>query len=282
MNRPFIFKSGLTAFFISLFFASAVDLCFAGAWTMPEGRAYVKLSVNAYDSDEQFDTGGNPEEYEHNGRFEDRNAGLYLEYGLRDDISIVFSGSYKFLEKKDDSTQKKFNGFSDMDIALKYRLMKFGSGVLSVQGLVKCPEAYDENEVLLPGNGQYDAEIRIMFGQSLYPFVPGYVNIEGAYRYRDEEPSDEMRFLGEFGVDFLRVFYARFKAESIAGMDNADSNYDSMNPNLSLDYDLFKLSMALGCRLTDMWGVELETIRETSGKNVSKGTTYSAAVTCLF
>lgn len=249
---------------------------------MPKGKAYVKLSVNAYESDEQFDGEGKEKDFSDNGSFKDRNLGIYAEYGLTDTVGLVYSGSYKSLEKKNDHVTQKFDGFSDMDLAVKYRLMNNRLGVVSVQALVKVPEAYDDDEVLLPGNAQYDYEIRLMAGRSLYPVIPGYVNVEGAYRLRDREPADEMRFLGEFGMDFLKKGYARFKVETILGMDNADKVTNTANPNLSADFDLVKLSMTLGCRVTDILGIEIETIREVEGENVSKGNTYSASVICMY
>jgi len=270
--------------FVAVFFTVTTGAvsCFAGAWTMPQGKAYVKLSMNAYDSDKSFNADGDEANFEQNGTFEDRNVGLYVEYGLKDNISLVYSGSYKFLEKKDDLVKREFNGFSDMDIAVKYRLMNNPFGVATVQGLVKIPEAYNDDEFLLPGNAQYDYEIRLMVGRSLYPAIPGYINIEGAYRLRDDAPADEMRFLGEFGVDFLKRGFARIKAEAIVGMDNEDDLTANSNPNLSADYDLVKMSMTVGCRITENWGVEVETIREIAGAKVSKGNTYSAALTCLY
>lgn len=89
-------------------------------------------------------------------------------------------------------------------------------------------------------------------------------------------------FLGEFGVDFLKRGFARIKAEAIVGMDNEDQLTDNSNPNLSADYDLVKMSMTVGCRISETWGVEVETIREIAGAKVSKGNTYSAALTCLY
>jgi hypothetical protein len=269
-------------FYAFIYVLTASSVSYAGAWTMPDGKAYIKVSANAYDSDEHYNADGDAVDFEANGTFEDRNVGLYVEYGVNDRLSLVYSGAYKFLKKKDDQVKQEFNGLSDMDLALKYRLMNNRAGVVSVQGLVKVPEAYDEDEVMLPGNAQYDYEIRLMYGRSLYPAVPGYFNVEGAYRLRDDAPADEMRFLGEFGVDFLKKGFARFKTEAIIGMDNEDAMTETSNPNLSADYDLVKMSLALGCRFTDTWGVEIETIREIAGARVSKGNIWSASLTCLY
>jgi len=64
-----------------------------------------------------------------------------------------------------------------MELGLKYRLLSGQGNVLSVQGLVKIPEFYDEDDAPALGNSQYDTEIRFLYGQSLSPTVPGYFNI---------------------------------------------------------------------------------------------------------
>jgi len=56
------------------------NYCFAGAWTLPEGKLYDKASVNKYTTDPDFT---------------DMNLGNYIEYGLTDDVSLVNSIYYK-------------------------------------------------------------------------------------------------------------------------------------------------------------------------------------------
>jgi hypothetical protein len=280
LKRIHVLKRFISIAAVFLILLPATGFC--GAWTMPKGKMYVKVSANTYKSDERFDLGGNEEDYDNNGFFRDRNIGIYAEYGLVDGLSLIGSTQYKFLEQENDLEKKKYNGISDIDLAVKARLLNNSIGVFSVQGLVKVPEAYDTDATIPPGNGEYDFEVRLMYGRSLYPMFPGYVNVEGAYRFRDGVASDELRFLGEFGVDFMKAGYVRIKAESVASMGDMDMSTDTGNPNVAYDYDQFKMSATLGFKLTERWGVECETIRELSGKNVSKGNTYSASLYCIY
>lgn len=275
--KTVILQSLFTSFLL-IFICST--LCFAGAWTQEQGKMYNRLSLNQYQSDSQFDSDGHDVGASNNGDFTDTNLSYYLEYGLKDNLSLIMSLSYKYLEKEDDTVDMDFYGFSDLDLGAKYKVAEGRFGVFSVQALVKVPEMYDEDDDLTPGEGQYDFEIRALYGRSLYPVIPGYFNIEAGYRYRDEDPSDEFRTLVEFGVDVTSAIYGRLKFEGITGMDNADDTAaTSSNPASSPDYDLYKGSLTIGYKLNDAFGLELEHIREFAGKNVSKGNTIGIAVT---
>jgi protein XagA len=275
--KPLSIRLLLTSFILVL---TSSALCFAGAWTQTKGKMYNRLSLNYYQSDTLFDRDGNEQDSPDNGEFTDTNLSYYLEYGALDNLSLIMSLTYKALEKEDDTVKSDYYGFSDLDLAAKYRVAEGNFGVFSVQALVKVPETYDEDEELAPGEGQYDFEVRALYGRSLYPMIPGYINLEAGYRYRDEEPADEVRTMIEFGMDFTQSLYARIKCEGITGMDNADETAASgSNPASSPDYNLYKGTLTVGYKLTDSFGIELEHIRELAGENVSKGNTYAIAMT---
>ncbi len=253
--------------------------CFAGAWTATKGAMYHKLSVNYYNADKRFDSDGDKESFSDNGEFTDKNINYYVEYGILDSLTLIGSLSYKWMENEDDFIISKTNGFSDMDLGIKYRLFSGHGSVFSVQGLVKIPEFYDKDDVLALGNGQYDTEIRLLYGQSLYPKLPGYFNVEAAYRFRAEKPADEFRYLVEFGLDFTQHTYGRIKLDGIYGMGNeGGSSWSGGNPSATLNYDLGKLDAALGWKISPEWGIELGFRPEIYGKNISAGDNWSFSV----
>ncbi len=273
MSKLSIIKSMLLivcfAFFIN-------ENCFAGAWTANQGSMYQKLSANCYYADQRFDKDGDTADFSDNGEFTDNNISYYGEYGILDSLTVIGSFSYKWLKDETDYARSKTNGFSDMELGLKYRLLSGQGNVFSVQGLVKIPEFYDEDDVPALGNSQYDTEIRFLFGQSLYPTIPGYFNIEAGYRFRAEDPADELRYLIEFGLDFTKQLYGRVKLDGIYGMGNEGSGSGaSGNPTATLDYDLVKLDACLGCKISSEWGIELGYRPEIYGKNTSSGANWS-------
>ncbi len=260
-------------------------LCFtsqalAGAWTQQAGQAYNRLSANTYHSDRNFDDDGDRKKMDNSGEFNDLNLNYYVEYGLTDAATLIASLYYKQIEYEDNSIEMKTYGLGDVDLGLKYRLLQFSGGVLAIQGLVKVPELYDENDSLPLGNGQYDVEARILFGHSLAYLFPGYCNFEFGYRWRFEEPSDEYRYLVEVGSDLTDTWYARVKLDGLLSADNGDDEVDAQgNPTITTEYDLLKLDVAVGYRIDDAWGWEAVYTPALCGENTASGATYTLALT---
>jgi hypothetical protein len=280
MKKSVIIKKGLINCVLIVLLVPAVS--FAGAWTMPKGHTYNRIAVNSYYADELFTDSGRTSAMADHGEFLDRNISYYMEHGVMDQLTLIFSSSFKSLTSENDFQKSENNAFSDIDLGLRYRLLRGKYGVLSLQGGVKIPEAYDDNESIAPGNGQYDVSAKMQWGRSLYPVIPGYFNVEAGYRLRAKEPADEFLYLLELGVDITKKIYGRIKYDAIIGMDNADNTGTSTgNPSFAKDYDLVKADLAFGYRINGKWAVELEGLKEVSGKSVSKGVTYSVAVSVM-
>ncbi len=264
---------------VVMIIVSTTDPVFAGAWTAKQGDMYCKLTFNLYEADEMFNDSGNKAAFRDSGEFSDTNISTYMEYGITDKITLLGSLSYKRLKSENNAMIYKTRGFSDLDLGVKYRLASGNFGVISAQGLIKIPEFYDDDTAVALGNNQYDTEIRLLYGKSLYPFVPGYINIEAGYRLRAEEPSDEFRYLLELGFDITDAVYSRVKLDGIIGMDNNDTVLDyAGNPTTTLDYDLGKLDLALGVNLSKQVGIELGYRGDIYGENTASGENVSLSL----
>ena len=272
-HTRFIMKTRLTLkrFFVVTVIAEAMlaNYCFAGAWTLPQGKLYDKASLNYYTADPKFT---------------DKNIGNYIEYGITDSISIINSLYYKQIRNSSTAagitTTTTTRGVADVEIGLKQKLAESANGVFSHQAMVKIPGNYDRNSALPLGNGQVDLEYRVLYGLSLAHWFPGYANFEAGYRYRAEAPSDEFRYLAEVGVDITKRLYARVKLDGILSMGNASNTTNiNGNPTAENQFDLQKLDTALGYKLTDNWGLEFGYTPTVHARNTAKGTTYSLGVT---
>ena len=252
---------------------------YAGAWSQEKGASYHRLAGNYYFADKEFDTDGDSQSMTDNGEFTEYNLNYYGEYGILNTLTVFGSFYYKDIERDDDYWNYQTNGVGDVDLGLRYQFYSGKPGVFSLQGLVKIPAFYDEDDAMPLGNGQYDYELRLMYGRSLWPVIPGYMNLEVGYRWRDEEPSDEFRYLVEIGSDLGKKFYTRAKLDALVSMDNTDNQTDEFgNPTSTLEYDLAKLEMTLGFRLTSTLGLELGCTPALWGENTAKGTTWTIAV----
>jgi protein XagA len=266
-------------FMINVIIACWTSYSFGGAWTAKKGTSYNKLAANYYHSDENYIEDSDRLGFPNNGEFQEYNLNYYGEYGLTDQLTLIGSFYYKKISYEDDNIELDTWGMGDVDLALKYKLLEGSIGILSAQGLVKIPELYDEDDDLPLGNGQYDYELRILYGRSLRPILPGYYNSEIGYRWRAEEPSDEFRFLAEFGMDFGKRFYGRVKLDGLLGIDDGEKSADSSgNPTISNDFDLIKLDIALGYKMTKHWGLEAAYTPSIYGQNTAAGATYTLAL----
>ncbi|MBU0991118.1 MAG: hypothetical protein KJ737_01385 [Proteobacteria bacterium] len=266
-------------FIIGMLFFITPNSCLAGAWTRKSGETYLQFTLNTYCADAHFDEDGNRRDFSSDGHFTDVNANTYMEYGLSDRLTVLTSLSYKYLQYEDEAIETKTYGFPDIDLGTKYKLSDTKMGIFSIQGMVKIPETYDEDDTLPLGNGQYDLEVRLLYGISLYPKIPGYVNLEAGYRWRLDTPSDECRYLAEFGLDFSPRIYGRLKIDGILSMENSDRSSDNGNtPNVKNESDLGKLDLAIGYKLPAGYAIELGVRPEIYGKNTSAGTNVSLAI----
>ena len=186
-------KHRAACIFVYLLFAlallqAAATASHAGAWTQKKNSFYDRIAVNYYFADHDFDADGDRVDFAADGEFTDYNLSNYLEYGLTDELTVLNSVAYKRIQSDSDLREDTTWGIGDIDLGLRYKLLENKIGIFSVQGLAKIPEAYDEEERLPLGNGQYDLEGKILYGRSLWPLLPGYTNFEIGYRWRGRRP----------------------------------------------------------------------------------------------
>ena len=253
----------------------------AGAWVSGKDQVYTKLSFSSYSADEFK---GDNTDF---GEFNSDAYTFYGEYGLGNNFALYGSLAYQRLEQSDASGNAVTgSGLSDAELGIRYQ-WQAEPFVLSTSLLVKLPYLYDENESLPTGNGQEDIEFRVLIGKSLYPY--GYFGVEAGYRYRTDAPSDEYRYLIEYGYDINPNVYFRTKLDGILSADNADIDNSAAVGSLALapEFDLGKLEITLGYNFgpaskTPRWGAEVTYTNEVYGENALQGETLSLGITRVF
>ncbi|GFO68405.1 hypothetical protein GMLC_19840 [Geomonas limicola] len=269
----------LLRFLVTLLLSAATAAtALAGAWTAPKNGYYEKISYNYYYAHQEFNRFGGRNEMANDGRFSDNNITNYLEYGITDRLTAINSLTYKWLRNEDNSTLSKGNGLGDVDLGARYKILDSDKGIFSSQLLVKIPGAYSKNDPLPLGNDQADVELRFLYGLSLYPVLPGYANVEFGYRWRDQDPSDELRYLVEVGADLGAKFYTRAKLDGITSLNNGKRLDANGNPTATNNFDLGKLDLAVGYKVASNWGIELAYVPALYGQNTAAGATYTAAL----
>lgn len=276
-------KHRAACIFVYLLFAlallqAAATASHAGAWTQKKNSFYDRIAVNYYFADHDFDADGDRVDFAADGEFTDYNLSNYLEYGLTDELTVLNSVAYKRIQSDSDLREDTTWGIGDIDLGLRYKLLENKIGIFSVQGLAKIPEAYDEEERLPLGNGQYDLEGKILYGRSLWPLLPGYTNFEFGYRWRNQAPSDEIRYLVELGVDLSKKVYSRAKLDGTYSLDNGEKRDGSGNPTTTNNFDIGKLDLTVGYKIAPAWGLEAAYTPALYGQNTAAGATYTVAV----
>ena len=257
----------LSRYLLATALLAASTMAHAGAWTLKEGTNYSKVALNYFEATDTF--GQSAEGFE---EFTDFTINYYGEFGLTDKLTLITQVPLRQSENDtiDGSTQS--TGIGDVDIGLRYNLLN-DSWVVSTQLLYKAPFLYDENDDLPLGNGQSDLELRLQLGRSLHPY--GYLGLEAGYRYRAEDPSDEWRFLAEYGFDLTEKFYLRTKVDVILATQDTDVVVQNDgNPLFPSAFDLGRLELSAGYKFANNTGVEFTFTESLFGENILDGDTY--------
>lgn len=258
---------------------AAPSAALAGPWTLEQGKTYNKPAVNFFTGSSSFGT-------QQDGFvvFEDLNFTYYNETGITNNLSFIASIPIKEIRRVDRNAagvpvSQRTTGVGDIDLGLRYNLSK-GPIVVAVQGIFKLPYAYNANNALPLGNGQEDFEGRLQLGRGFGK--AGYVVVEAGYRYRVGAPSDEFRYLVEYGVDLGKSTYFRTKLDGIQSIRNETRLIAANgNPTLPLAFDLAKLELTAGRRLSKKVGVEFTVTPNVYGNNTLTGTNFQLALVLL-
>jgi len=251
----------------------------AGAWVGEKGKGYVKLGYADYDSNTYR---GDDPSFE---SFKGQNTSLYAEHGLGNDFALYGSLLYQSYDQVDAITgTSSASGFSDTEIGLRYQ-WQADPFVLSTSFLVKTPFLYEKEDGL--GNGQEDYEVKVLLGRGLDEY--GYVGAEFGYRLRSGEPSDEYRYLIEYGFNINKNMYFRTKLDGILSAKNSDVTNTAISGNLSnpLEFDSGKVELTTGWNFNKNsslqgFGLELTYTREIYGNNILEGNSIQLGITKVY
>ncbi|MFT5086705.1 MAG: hypothetical protein ACI8PG_001054, partial [Planctomycetota bacterium] len=115
----------------------------AGAWSRAPGSYYAKVSGLLYHSEDVFNDMGRRAPMGMDGeRFRAGQSFLYLEYGLRDGLTLVSSLSAGRLVSEDQFVESTTWGVGDVEVGIKYQLSEEVL-VVAPQFTLKVPSGYN-------------------------------------------------------------------------------------------------------------------------------------------
>jgi len=249
----------------------------AGAWVGAEGTGYAKLGFATYSANDYLGTNSTFVD------FESKSASLYAEYGLGNQFALYGSILNQSYDQEDTASGKtSASGFGDTEIGIRYQ-WQANPFVVSTSFLVKTPFLYDADDGL--GNDQTDYEAKMLIGKSLNEY--GYFGVEFGYRLRTDDPSDEYRYLIEYGFDITNHLYFRTKLDGILSANNATDMVNNGNLSNPLEFDSGKLELTTGWNFDNSsalkgYGVELTYTREIYGDHILQGNRFELGFTKVF
>ena len=252
---------------------------FAGAWVPKKGEGYMKLGFSDYKATDFFGKNKGFRE------FKGQNTSYYGEHGLGNNLAIYGTVLYQEIEQTNAAQGRSTNsGLGDAELGLRLQL-RTDPAVVAVSFLMKLPYFYDDNEELPLGNGQIDYETRLLIGKSLNQY--GYFGVELGYRLRRDNPSDEFRYLLEYGFSATAHLYFRTKLDGTKSIGNADT-IGSSNFSNTPEFDLGKLEVTTGWNLGkknnsgSQWGIEATYNKDLYGDTSLKGDGFQLAITRVY
>lgn len=188
------------------------DRAHAGAWAQPEGHVYAKLSGIRYTTSDIYNEMGRRQAMGTNGdEFVGQQFFAYVEYGLRQRITLVTQARAGVLTDEDNFVRMETSGIGDIEAGLKVQAID-GPVVLAPMLMVKLPTGYNDRYMPPMGTGHVDIDARLIGSQSLYPW-PLYVSAELGYRLRGGEFSNQVLWSAEVGATpHERLFAKGFAA----------------------------------------------------------------------
>lgn len=227
---------------------------YAGAWTQDRGHGLAITTARLSKADDAYDVygiRGSPRD------FEKREVEAYLEYGVRDWLTLVLAPSYQSVE---DGTREQ-SGLAYTDLGIRTRLYDGRLGVVSLQPLLVLPGTFSSDNPLA-GSGRLEEEARLLIANNFSLFgLTGFQNVEAAYRYRGTGRS-QLRTDATLGIDIAPRVQLFAKSFTILGQD---------------DFMMQKVQGSLTLALTSHWSVEGGYGTTVAGRNVvAERTTFLA------
>ncbi len=229
----------------------------AGAWTLPRGHIWTKLTYLDQSTQEEYVSvggqgrppdpavkfePGDRARYRFNGKYKSRAVFFDLFYGVTDRFDLGVQIPFFRQQFQDDALLTGFGeprratGFSDIRGFVKFRLFQ-EPAIGSFKFGFKAPtgEFVNEDGMIPVGEGQWDFDLIFQLGRSFWP-IPAYANLDLGYRLRlknDEiarDPGDEFFFFGEVGYSprqklliALKLEGIRSKSANILGISNSST-----------------------------------------------------------
>lgn len=209
------------AIFVVILFSFNV---FAGAWTQEKNSGFYKFGARYISATNIYDKDGNKIDIP---KLTNLFLALYGEYGINDQLTVIANLSVLESIKIDDSALLKGDsnsGIADSELGIRYKIWQGDFSVLSTELFFGLPIGDTDNALgLYTGDGEFNQNLSILYGQSFYP-LPLYFSIQAGFNNRTAGFSDEIRYAAEVGFNFIPNILFALKIHGIQSIENGSEN----------------------------------------------------------
>lgn len=209
-----------------------------GPWTLPAGALSLRATGSTERADEEFCGGLNDcgvaqrVPFAIDGQWRMRALFVDADYGWTPKITLGASASAQAAHYDNASGLRSTTGPGDLSVRAQYSLTTWPVAA-AVCASVKAPTGRNpidpaSSDLIPLSEGQWDAEVTLAIGKSLYP-KPAYLLFESGYRerttsHRDDPPrnvGNEIPFRLEGGTMLTRHIGARMRLQGFAGFSGS-------------------------------------------------------------
>jgi hypothetical protein len=271
---------------------------FAGAWTLPAGELWTKVTYFHQTADEwylaspEFGNGqiqevGERRPYRFNGQYKSKALFAEAFYGLTDRLDIGLQVPYFAQEYADDTRldTPSDSGIGDVRLSAKWRVISQPAlFTLKVGAKMPTGDFRNEDGIVPVGEGQWDFDFVGQVGRSFWP-LPLYANLGVGYRVRmknkevDRDPGDEWFYNAEVGVHLGSRLLLMAKIEGLRSDPSVD--FGSIK-NRSQIKRVTYFNPALSVGLGGGTALELGLRSTLNGRNFAAGHQLTAGLSAGF
>lgn len=252
-------------YFLSLLFLLAFSgICYAGAWTQPQGSGQVILTTGYYGTDQYFDNAGSKKSQPDYSQYA---LSPYVEYGLRDDLTIGTNLSLQYL------TQNGYYhyGIADSEFFLRQRLWQGDGFVISAQPMIKLPSPTSSTRLPQIGSSTPDAGLTLSGGYGFSAYGQNhFLDLDAGYRHRFGRPHDQVNLSATAGIGLTSqlMLMPQLFATYRTAVPAATSGFLQSASN---DYNLTRLQVSAVYKLTNDLSLQVGGFTTLDGRNTGGG-----------
>ncbi|MGB3777532.1 MAG: hypothetical protein WA960_04185 [Tunicatimonas sp.] len=255
-----------------------------GGWIPPAGSGFFKLGQNAIIADRFYQPDGTVVNIRTISLF---TTSVYGEYGFTDRLAgVIYAplfvrstlNNVEYTSGRPTEAGDYVNSIGDVDVGLKYGLIKNGPVVVSIGltlGLPLGESAGGETTLLQTGDGEFNQLLTVEASRSMGDF---YASALLGVNNRTNNFSEEFRYGLEVGYSFNSKLLAQLRLYGVESFKNGSGEGGGGNSIFANDTEFLSVTPEIAYGLTDRLGVTANVGLALRGEKILANPNYGVGV----